>query len=132
MESNWNNYYFLNFIISQPDKPWDWRYLSSNPNITMDIVMANPDKPWNWYRLSIYSNLSMDFVMANPSKPWDWLYLSLNHFIKAREMFELRVKHQKFVQDYLFEEFVKISMHPKRINKLLEMGYSIFELDEVL
>jgi len=23
-----------------------------NPNITWDIVQANPDKPWDWYYLS--------------------------------------------------------------------------------
>ena len=35
-----------------PDKPWRWYGLSSNPNITMEMVNANHDKPWDWYRLS--------------------------------------------------------------------------------
>ena len=47
-------------------------------------------------------------------------------------MFELRVKHQQFVQEHLLEEFVKIYMHPNRIQKLLDMGYSIDELDDIL
>jgi hypothetical protein len=47
-------------------------------------------------------------------------------------MFKLRVKHQRFVQEHLFEELVKISMHPNRIQKLLDMGYSIDELDNLL
>jgi len=47
-------------------------------------------------------------------------------------MFEIRVKYQRFVQEHLFEEFVKVAMHPKRIQKLLDMGYSIDELDNLL
>jgi hypothetical protein len=47
-------------------------------------------------------------------------------------MFELRVKYQNFVQEYLFEEFVKVYMHPTRNQKLLNIGYSIDELDDIL
>lgn len=36
------------------------------------------------------------------------------------------------MQEHLFEEFVKAYMHPKRIQKLLDIGYSIDELDELL
>ena len=46
MNKNWNHHFF-NFILANPDKPWNWTYVSSNPNITMEIVNANPNKPWN-------------------------------------------------------------------------------------
>jgi hypothetical protein len=95
-------------------------------------VEANPDKPWDWYALSINPNITMEIVEANPDKPWDWIGLSQNIFPKEKEMFELRVKYQKFVQEHLFEEFVKAYMHPNRIQKLLDMGYSIDELDNLL
>ena len=26
--------------------------ISSNPNITMEMIKENPDKPWNWYWIS--------------------------------------------------------------------------------
>lgn len=26
-----------------PEKPWDWDGLNSNPNITLEIVKNNPD-----------------------------------------------------------------------------------------
>jgi 6-phosphogluconate dehydrogenase len=74
----------------------------------------------------------MDIVEANPNKPWSWKTLSENKFAKEKEQFELRVKHQKFVQEHLFEEFVKAYMHPNRILKLLDMGYTIDELDDIL
>lgn len=43
---------FWNTIRDNPDKPWDWNYLSENPNITWEIVRDNPDKPWNYTDLS--------------------------------------------------------------------------------
>ena len=48
MENNWNLYFFK-FIEKYPNKPWNWRGLSRNQNITWDIVKANPNKPWCWY-----------------------------------------------------------------------------------
>ena len=42
-------YILLNLF---PDKPWNYEYLSLNPNITYDIVQKNPDKSWNYYYLS--------------------------------------------------------------------------------
>jgi hypothetical protein len=71
-------------------------------------------------------------VEANQDKPWDWHWLSISIFTKEKEVFELRVKYQKFIQEHLFEEFVKVAMHPNRIEKLLNMGFSIEELDDIL
>ena len=119
-------------VQENPDKPWNWYGLSKNPNITLDFVNANPDKPWNWYGLSENPNITMKNVQENPDKPWNWTWLSLNTFKKEKEQFELRVRHQKFVQEHLFEEFVKAYMHPNRIQKLLDMGYNIDELDDIL
>ena len=31
-------------IKNNPDKPWDYNYLSANPNITWSIVLDNPEK----------------------------------------------------------------------------------------
>ena len=119
-------------VRANHDKPWNWEHLSINPNITWEIVKANPDKSWSWNGLSINPNITMEIVQQNPDKPWDWYELSYNTFEKEKESFELRVKHQRFVQNNLFEEFVKAYMNPTRIQKLLNMGYSIDELDDLL
>lgn len=29
-----------------PDKSWNWKFLSVNPNITHDFIKRYPDKPW--------------------------------------------------------------------------------------
>jgi hypothetical protein len=139
MEKPWNwNWLSCNPSITWKnveenfDKPWDWDWLSGNPSITWTIVEANPDKPWDWYGLSCNSNITWEIVEANPDKHWDWGSLSRNKFTKAKEEFEKRVSHQKFIQENILEELVKAYMHPKRIVMLLDMGYEIEELDEIM
>ena len=33
-------------------KPWNWYFLSLNPNITWEIISNNLDKDWNWACIS--------------------------------------------------------------------------------
>ena len=40
-------------VRANPDKPWDWKALSTNLSITSEVVRANLDKPWNTYYLSL-------------------------------------------------------------------------------
>jgi len=101
----------------------------------MDIIQANPDKPWDWCMVSYNPNLTMEIINTNPDKPWNWIEIRKNPFTIENELFELRIlkmNHQKFVQDYLFEELVKIALHPDKINKYLDMGYTIDELDDIM
>ena len=35
-------------VINNPDKPWCYSGLSSNPNITFDIVRKYPDYDWDY------------------------------------------------------------------------------------
>ena len=82
-------------IIQQnPDKEWDWRDISSNENITWEFIQQNPDKPWCWRTLSENQNITWDIVETNPDKPWDWSSLSENILIKQKETFidDLRLK----------------------------------------
>ena len=119
-------------VEANPDKPWSWERLSLNPSITWEIVEANPDKPWSWYWLSQHPSITCEIVEANPDKPWDWRVLSRNKYTKEKEEFEKRVSHQKFIQENILEELVKAYMHPKRIVMLLDMGYEIEELDNIM
>jgi hypothetical protein len=43
---------YFKFIRDNSDKPWDWVWISCNPNITMEIIKNNPDKHWNWAFIS--------------------------------------------------------------------------------
>ena len=46
LNEKWSECWFQ-LILDHPDKPWDWKCISENPNITCKIVHAYPDKPWN-------------------------------------------------------------------------------------
>jgi len=65
-------------IERYPEKPWDWKYISFNPNITMEIIEKNPGKPWNWYRISKNPNITMGIIEKYPEREWNWEYISSN------------------------------------------------------
>jgi len=44
----------------------------------MEMILAHPNLPWNWYWVSRNPNLTMDAVGAHPNKPWDWDEVSQN------------------------------------------------------
>ena len=50
---------WFQFILENPNKPWNWNSISQNPNITMDIIRENPDKPWDW-----------EYISRNPFAKW--------------------------------------------------------------
>ena len=69
---------FIEFIKNNPDRPWDWWEISSNPNITWGIIEANPDEPWDWMVISRNRNITLEIIEANPDEPWDWWEISSN------------------------------------------------------
>ena len=77
METNWFDY-----IKENPDKDWDHRGLSENPNITWEIIQSNPDKKWNYNSLSLNPNITWEIVKTNPDKDWSYYLLSSNKMSK--------------------------------------------------
>ncbi len=77
LEDKYTNHLWTLIKLS-PDKPWDWFWISRNPNITWDIIKSNPEKPWNWVYVSRNPNITMDIVKDNPDKPWNWAGISRN------------------------------------------------------
>jgi hypothetical protein len=71
----------MDFINKYPDKPWEWHYLSHNPNLTIDFIKKNPDiddNKWNWYFISENPNISMSDIESNPDQKWRWGSISKN------------------------------------------------------
>ena len=69
-----------------PDKPWDWRGISSNPNITWEIIQASLDasrgildKYWNWECMS-FNKFEKDkiIVTRNQKKAKRWIKNHIN------------------------------------------------------
>jgi hypothetical protein len=46
----------------------------------MEVIEENPNKLWNWRCISENPNLTMKFIEENPDKPWDWISISWNEF----------------------------------------------------
>ena len=77
VDKEWSNKLF-GFIESQSDKPWNWQWISCNPNITIETIEAHLDKPWDWYYISRNPNITMNFIDAHLDKPWNWYWISCN------------------------------------------------------
>src|SRR5271154_984829 len=67
---------FANHLITllklQPDKNWDYTWLSENPSITWQIVKNNPNRNWNYNYLSHIPSITWEIVKANPDKNWNY------------------------------------------------------------
>lgn len=73
----------LDLIVGTPELPWDFKYVSKNPNVTIvDVVDNYPDLPWNYSSLSVNPNITETVVFIEyPGLPWDYRQLSLNQNI---------------------------------------------------
>ena len=86
----------IGLLEAFPNKSWNWKRLSSNPNITIEyiedaikaqqkmIIEKKHEDPkfkwtmkqeileWAWKDISSNPNLTMEFVEKHLDKPWDW------------------------------------------------------------
>jgi hypothetical protein len=102
-------------VQTNPDKPWNYRWLSGNPSITWDVVQANPNKPWDYGWLSENPSITWEVVQANPNKPWNYGIL----FNKYRENF-YQQKYREYFQSEVLHEFNCVFYHPDRIQMLVD------------
>ena len=124
----------MEFIEKHPEKPWEWYWISKNPNITMDIIITmeiiekHPEKPWNWRGISMNQNITMGIIEKHPEKPWDWDNISRNPNI-TMEFIEKHLDKMNFKN----MSCNKFTLENTRINKkesylLLEKERSFHKL----
>ena len=87
---NSNNYF--NFVLKNPDKPWEYCQLSRNPNVTWETVQSHPEKPRGFDWLSDNPNITWETVLAHLEKPWNYDYLSANHIPLQKKLFEEKME----------------------------------------
>ena len=110
-------------LLEKNPKRIDWIWLSKNPN-AIHLLEANPDKI-HWRCLSENPN-AIHLLEKNPDKIC-WYSLSDNPCI-----FEIDYEALNERCAIYKEELMQIAMHPLRIQKLLDMGISIYELDHCI
>lgn len=55
------------------DKPfWDWRYVSCNPNLTIDFIRRHPDKSWDWCDVEM-------LILYGPKRTEDFTLIKYRH-----------------------------------------------------
>ena len=127
----------MEIIENNPDKPWDWEWISNNDNITIDFVEKHIDKPWDWEQVSWSDYLTMEFIEKYPDKPWDWEGILENPNLTL-EMIDKYydknwnwkiISEQIFKKDYenellklqnfknIEEELIQKTWHPSRFQK---------------
>ena len=102
----------------------DWMSLSANPN-AIHLLEKNPNKI-NWHNLS--SNPNAIHLLEQNQDKINWQILSGNPSI-----FDL-VDYETLKERCLIysEELIQKTMRPSRIQKYLDMGISIDELDNCI
>ena len=86
---------------ANPNKKWDYTYLSINQNITWEIVKANLNKRWNYCNLSKNQMSKYEFPKC---------------IIKRRAKERISI---------IKEELIAKAWHPDRVQKWLDAGMDI-------
>ena len=70
----------------------NYKFISKNPNITLDIIKANPDCKWDYSAFSKNKSITLEQIITNPDIPWDYKALSQNNDITLEFMDEHKDK----------------------------------------
>ncbi len=84
-------YQFLDLILDDPHKPWDWFAVSSNPNITWDIVCELNNLPWSETGISMNPSIGIEIIKNNPQYDWDFYYVSQNPNITYKDILDIGI-----------------------------------------
>jgi len=87
----------MEIIEKHPEKPWNWLYISMNPNITMEMIEKHPEKPWNWIGISCHPNLTMEIIEKHPNERWDLFAISRNMYGNLSQKVEDKIT--KYLND---------------------------------
>ena len=87
----------INMIKDNRDKPWDWKSITANPNITMDIIINNPDEPWDLESIWENPNITMDMIENNLNN-LDTFSLSKNNMVKGKQLWIKKNIHETLIK----------------------------------
>ena len=74
IEDKWFLWWFENIILLNDGKYINYKALSRNPNLTLEILEKYEDKGWDWGYNGISSNpnLTLEWLEKYPNKNWYW------------------------------------------------------------
>lgn len=105
-----------------------WLYLSENP-CAISILERNLDKI-NWHALS--RNPNAFHILEKYPEKIDWKNIDFDALSINHPIFELDYDSIRYRCSVYKEELFEIALHPSRIEKYIEQGITIGELDKYI
>lgn len=68
-------------LLYYPNKNWDFKYLSKNPNISLEFIENNSQFQWNYYYVSEHPRLTPEFIIKHADKKWNMVQLASNKYL---------------------------------------------------
>lgn len=82
---------------------WNYKDLSLNPNITIEIVLNNLDKKWCFHRLSSNPNINIDIILQYNQFNWSIYWYSFNPNIQLNDIDKINITNEIFNQDIIIK-----------------------------
>ena len=130
---SWNKHKYPKNILAYllenyPDKPWSFRDLSSNPNITLALIEKYPDKDWYWgcSGISYNRNITLEWIEKYPNKPWDLNSISINPSITLEiiEYFKNKIDFEGLSRNTFEYNNKKVKIISKKIKLFHYLSFS--------
>ena len=95
----------MDIIKKYPDKPWSWKDISYNKNITMEFVEKYIDKDWDWNEgISRNPNLTIEMLYKYPDKDWNTVSICQSDFKIDYEIELEKLKNFKMIEEELIQK----------------------------
>lgn len=93
---------------------WNYKALSYNSNITLDIIISHYSEDWDWTEISKRPELTWEIIENNPKIKWDWIqilshpnitweiikkYIDLSNISTVSNICEKNERYKEFQQD---------------------------------
>ena len=78
----------LEFIEKHPNLPWEYKYLSYNPNTTQEYIEQHPTIDWHWRMIPRKVKIDLEFILSRPNVNWSWSFISGNLGISFETILE--------------------------------------------
>jgi hypothetical protein len=110
-------------IQTYPDKPWNWRELSSRSDIPLEFVEENLSLSWDWKKISGRPDLTPPFVENHPAEEWDWWTISSHKNFQDEDI-------ERFINSDIFTwDWATISRIPRFIKYIETYPDKPWDLD---
>ena len=110
-QTNWNwerisknSAFTMDHIAVNSDLPWEFVFVSLNPNVTIEFVLDNLNEDWDWNELSRNEGINMDNINSHPKLPWNYEFIWANPNIT---MGFIQCNSKKICFDMLSENTLK-------------------------